>query len=94
MVQGKRAPTRAKRPPEWRSARALKPWFKSHLPAGVTYDLFHHQSKSDLNLQVADYVSWAVYKKWTDGDLRSYDLVKKCIRSEGDLFKGGDRTYY
>ncbi|MHB1340611.1 MAG: DUF3800 domain-containing protein [Coriobacteriia bacterium] len=75
-------------------AKALKPYFKSHLPAGVTYDLFHHQSKSDLNLQIADYISWAVYKKWNNQDLRSYSLVQPCIRGEGDLFKDGDRVYY
>lgn len=75
-------------------AKALKPYFKTHLPAGVTYDLFHHQSKSDLNLQIADYISWAIFKKWNSQDLRSYDLVRRCIRAEGDLFKDGDTTYY
>lgn len=74
-------------------AKALKPYFKQHLPEGATYELFHHQSKSDLNLQVADYVSWAIYRKWNAGDLRSYELVKPCIHSEGDLFRDGDTEY-
>ena len=74
--------------------KALKPYLKQHLPAGASYDLFHHQSKADMNLQVADYISWAVYRKWNAGDLRSYELIRECVRSEGDLFRDGDTEYY
>ncbi|MDP2300543.1 MAG: hypothetical protein Q8M55_07510 [Actinomycetota bacterium] len=74
--------------------KALKPYLKQHLQPGATYELFHHQSKSDLSLQVADYISWAIYRKWNAEDLRSYRLIEPCVRSEGDLFRHGDTEYY
>ncbi|MBS3957549.1 MAG: hypothetical protein KGZ40_08530 [Clostridiales bacterium] len=51
-------------------------------------------SKSDLNLQVADYISWAVYRKWNSGDLRSYRIIEQCIRSEADPLEGHAEEYY
>ena len=45
-------------------------------------------------LQVADYCSWAIQRKWERGDTRSYDLIKDKIHSEHDLFAGGNRLYY
>jgi hypothetical protein len=73
--------------------KALKPYLKQHLGATASYDLFHHQSRSDLNLQVADYVSWAVYRKWNSGDSRSYDLIESCMRSEDDWLSEGAQYY-
>lgn len=33
--------------------KAVKAAFKRHLPEGISYQLHHHQSRSDLNLQIA-----------------------------------------
>lgn len=74
--------------------KSVKTALKGHLPAGVSYCLFHHQSKSDLNLQIADYFNWAIFRKWETGDLRSCRLVEDAIKSEGDLFAAGDQVYY
>ena len=49
---------------------------------------------SDPCLQVADYCSWAIQRKWERGDARSYDLIKNKIRTEYDLFRSGTKTYY
>jgi hypothetical protein len=46
-----------------------------------------------LNLQVADYVSWAVYRKWNLDDRRSYDLIESCMRSEDDWLNEGAEYY-
>ena len=48
---------------------------------------------SDPCLQVADYCSWAIQRKWELGDVRSYKLISSKISSEYDLFRVG-RTYY
>ncbi|MHB1018102.1 MAG: DUF3800 domain-containing protein [Coriobacteriia bacterium] len=74
--------------------KGLKPFLRQHLPEGARYELLHHQSKSDLNLQVADYISWAVYRKWNSGDLRSYRIVEQCIRSEVDPLGSRAEEYY
>jgi len=74
--------------------KGLKPYLRQHLPEGARYELLHYQSKSDLNLQVADYISWAVYRKWNSGDLRSYRIIEGCIRSEADPLGGQAEEYY
>jgi hypothetical protein len=66
-------------------------WSREH---NTAYNVFHYASKSDLNLQIVDYLNWAVYRKWERGDLQSYDAIKACIRSEFEVFKDGKETYY
>ncbi len=48
----------------------------------------------DPCLQVADYCSWAIQRKWESGDDRAYNLIKAKIGSEYDLFKLGSVEYY
>lgn len=74
--------------------KGLKPYLRQHLPEGSRYELLHYQSKADLNLQVADYISWAVYRKWNSGDLRSYRIIERCIRSEADPLGIYAEEYY
>jgi len=58
--------------------------------------LYFHQNRSDKNTQIADYCCWAIYKKWTDGEIRPYNAVNKGnkIKSEFDIFKTGKTVYY
>ena len=51
-------------------------------------------ANSDPCLQVADYCSWAIQRKWERSDMRSYDIIKDKIIMEDDYFKGGDTFYY
>lgn len=43
--------------------------------------VFHHASRSDMNLQVADYVSWCVYRRAARADERSFARIEACVRS-------------
>jgi len=61
---------------------------------GMPYSVMFHSSKSDLNLQIADYLNWAVFRKWEREDQRSYDLVLKYVTSEYETFKRGPDLYY
>jgi len=58
--------------------------------------LYFHQNRSDKNTQIADYCCWAIYKKWTDEEIRPYNAVNKGnkIKSEFDIFKTGKTIYY
>lgn len=58
--------------------------------------LYFHQNRSDKNTQIADYCCWAIYKKWTDGEIRPYNAVNKGnkIKSEFAIFKTGKTIYY
>lgn len=73
--------------------QALKSSLKKNLGA-KGYSLFHHDSRGDLNLQIADYICWAIQRKWEGNDDRSYVLIKRAIRGEGDLFANGAVEYY
>lgn len=66
----------------WQSARTST-WQVAFWPA-----------ESDPCLQIADYCTWAIQRKWESGDARSYSLIQNMIRSEYDLFKTGSQTYY
>jgi hypothetical protein len=49
---------------------------------------------SDPCLQVADYCTWAIQRKWERNDTRSYDLIKSKIKYEYDTWQKGKTLYY
>jgi len=49
---------------------------------------------SDPCLQVADYCTWAVSRKYERNDLRSYNLIANKIRGDFDIFRSGTHHYY
>lgn len=52
--------------------------------------------QTDPCLQVADYCTWAIQRKWESGgtDTRSYDLIAPKIKYEYDLWRRGNHHYY
>jgi hypothetical protein len=74
--------------------KSIKAALVGMLPADARYRLMHHDSKSHYGLQVCDYITWAVYRKWTLQDVRSYGLIQPAIRSEFDIFQTGTVRYY
>lgn len=49
---------------------------------------------SDPCLQVADYCTWAIQRKWEREDVRSYALIASKIHSEYDVWQRGQVRYY
>jgi len=49
---------------------------------------------TDPCLQIADYCTWAIQRKWEHGDTRSYDPIKDRINYEYDMFGKGTTHYY
>lgn len=74
--------------------KAVKITLSGMLPKTARYRLLHHDSKSNFQLQIADYCNWAIYRKWDRKDLRSYDLIKVAVKSEFDIFRTGTTNYY
>jgi hypothetical protein len=74
--------------------KAIKKTLAQKLPEDVMYEIFHHASKSNFDLQIVDYCNWAVYRKWESKDVRSYELIKGVMHSEFDIFRKGSRLYY
>lgn len=61
---------------------------------GIMHRVHIHPALSHHMLQVADYVGWAVARKWEHGDTRSYNKVRCSIHMEFPIFRGGDTRYY
>ena len=74
--------------------KAAKTTLASMLPAAVRYRVLHHDSKSNMDLQIVDYCSWAIYRKWDAGDTRSYQLIQPVVASEFDFCRTGSILYY
>jgi hypothetical protein len=52
------------------------------------------QCSTDPCLQVADYCTWAIQRKWEKQELRYYDLIADRITYEYDLFRKGTQYFY
>ena len=64
------------------------------LPKTARYRVLHHDSKSNMDLQIVDYCNWAVYRKWDAQDERSYQLIRPVVASELDFCHNADTLYY
>lgn len=74
--------------------KAIKQTLAEALPDGMRYRIAHHDSRSCCGLQVADYVNWAIYKKWNHRDLRSYTIIESLVAREYDIFESVSRVWY
>ncbi|MBT6047008.1 MAG: DUF3800 domain-containing protein [Candidatus Scalindua sp.] len=74
--------------------KAVKLTLSGLVKEGLQYNIYHHQSKSNLNLQVVDYLNWSIFRKWERGDARSYEIIKKAVDAEWDVFRHGDTIHY
>ena len=51
--------------------KGVKVALAAMLPATVDCTrVLHHASKSNMDLQIADYCTWAIYRKWNSQDAR------------------------
>ena len=74
--------------------KAIKVVLADMLPTGIPYRVMHHSSKAHYGLQIADYINWAIYRKWEMGDIDAFEIISKQIRSQFDIFRSGTRRYY
>ena len=76
---------------------ALKKGIKEYIKSNqldIRYDIFHHTSASSTNLQIVDYVSWAIFRKYERGDSGYYDKVKTYILDEELMTKDREINHY
>ncbi|MCU6453810.1 DUF3800 domain-containing protein [Sphingomonas sp. A2-49] len=50
--------------------------------------------QSDPCLQLTDYCTWAIQRKWERADTRAYDIIADRITYEYDTFRKGTTLYY
>jgi hypothetical protein len=65
--------------------KAVKRTLAKKLPDGVRYRVLHHDSKSNSDLQIADYCNWAIYRKWNRDDRRSFSVIQPAVHSECEI---------
>lgn len=66
---------------------------QQHLPRD-RWAAFFCPSATDPCLQVADYCTWAIQRKWERGCERSYNLIRDRITHEYDLFARGTKLHF
>jgi hypothetical protein len=75
--------------------KALKSVCSTELPK-TPFWLYHHPRHSNKWIQIADYCTWGVQRKWEKGDTAIYNtLALRLEKPELDLCSFGDQaTYY
>ncbi len=68
-------------------------YIKEH-KLNLRYDIFHHCSASSSNLQIIDYIGWAIFRKYEHNDDSYYNKIKKYILKEDIVTKNRGVKYY
>jgi hypothetical protein len=58
------------------------------------YAIYFHQTLSDFNGQIADYIAWAKYVSLARNELRPLEVISSIDQQEFDIFSSGTREYY
>ncbi len=74
--------------------KRVKETLAATLPTPVSHRFWTHQSRSHYGLQVADYYSWAVFRKYEALDTDAYNRIASAISSEFEIFSQSSRRYY
>lgn len=76
---------------------ALKKGIKEYLKSNnlsIRYDIFHHSSASSANLQIVDYISWAIFRKYEMKQDNYYKWIEKYIIDEELMTKDRKKNHY
>lgn len=76
---------------------ALKKGIKEYLKIKelkLRYDIFHHCSASSANLQIVDYISWAIFRKFEHGDDSYYKKIEKYLIDLDEMTKDRKVNHY
>jgi hypothetical protein len=75
--------------------KAIKLTCRAELTSKINFEIYHHPSASNPWIQVADYCSWAVFRKWEHKDTRTYDQLRHRLEAaELDALWRGTTLYY
>jgi hypothetical protein len=75
--------------------KVIKQVCRNELPRNFPFHVYHHSDQSNVWIQVADYCSWAMRRKWESRDLRTYDQLKGRLATEElDALASGRTRYY
>ncbi len=64
------------------------------LPRRPRCRILHHASRAHYGLQVADYICWAMFRKYERGQSDFFDRVRPAVLNRIDVFENETRLYY
>jgi hypothetical protein len=76
---------------------ALKKGIKGYLKSKnlkIRYDIFHHCSASSANLQIVDYISWAIFRKFEHGNDSYFKKIEKYLIQIDEMTKDRNEVHY
>ena len=73
--------------------KGIKTYIKDHRLT-IRYDIFHHCSASSVNLQIVDYISWAIFRKYERGQDSDYNKIEKYLIAVDVMTKDRDIKHY
>lgn len=76
---------------------ALKKGIKEYIKRNnlkIRYDIFHHTSASSANLQIVDYISWAIFRKYEHLQDNYYKRIENYILDEELMTKDRKVNHY
>ncbi len=80
-----------------KQVKALKSGIKEYMARHALsgrYDIFHHCSASSVNLQLVDYISWAIFRKHEQQDEHFYQKIQRYILEEDLMTKNRSEVHY
>jgi len=76
---------------------ALKKGIKEYLKKSnltIRYDIFHHCSASNVNLQIVDYISWAIFRKYEMNQDVFYKKIEQYLIGIDVMTSGREINHY
>lgn len=74
--------------------RKIRRSFVAKAPPGREFSILHHDSRSHYGLQVADYCSWALYRKLQQEDSTYFDRIEPAVRTRLEIYRSVQSRYY
>jgi hypothetical protein len=74
--------------------KAIKKNLSKMLPPESKYRIIYQSAKCNFDIQIADYCTWAIFKKWASQEYRPYKMIMRAVHSEFDIFQNGTTLYY
>jgi len=75
--------------------KGIKEYLKNKkLDKQIRYDIFHHCSASSANLQIVDYICWAIFRKFERNDDTYYKRVEKYLIKIDEMTKDRKKVHY
>jgi hypothetical protein len=72
--------------------KSLKQYLKAKF--GKPFQIYFHDTRCDINCQIADYCGWAIYVAAERGEERPFKEIEGKVKSCFDVFKTGTNIYY